>query len=63
MRASEMATELLNISTTTQPEMGETRLVNGGNLLYTLFPFLATWPFWRYIMTLIIGIILYDQGK
>jgi hypothetical protein len=59
-----MELDVLNISNADQLQvkLGETRIVSAGDAISTALAVLSTWPLWRYVVTTILGVILYDQS-
>lgn len=58
-----MAIDMLNVSLAGQHHLEEGRMHGRLNLLSSIQAILPTWEIWQYIMTAILGLVLYDQSK
>ncbi|KAJ5575334.1 hypothetical protein N7450_009233, partial [Penicillium hetheringtonii] len=56
-----MAIDMLNVSLAGQHHLEEGRMHGRLNLLSSIQAILPTWEIWQYIMTAILGLVLYDQ--
>lgn len=57
-----MAHEVAN-SSITQPELLQTWTLNSSLFKDILPDFLVGWSAWKYVMTFLLGVVVYDQGK
>jgi C-22 sterol desaturase len=59
---SSMAAEIANASSN-QPELLQIWPFNTSQLQSALPGFLAGWFTWKYIVTFLLGVVVYDQGN
>lgn len=59
---AKMATEIFN-TTSAQPESPQSWAYKTSQLQGALPDFLAEWSAWQYVVTFLVGLVLYDQGN
>ena len=57
-----MAAEMVNTSRA-QPELPQTWTFSTSQLQGSLPGFLAGWSTWQYVVTFLLGVVVYDQGN
>jgi hypothetical protein len=60
---SNMAASNVNATPSAQPERPQTWPFSTSDLQCTLPGFLAGWSTWQYVLTVLLGVVVYDQGK
>lgn len=60
---SSMAAIVNNLNTSAQPELPQTWALGTRQLQRTLPGLLAGWLTWQYVVTFLLGVVVYDQGN